>query len=161
MTKAEFLDGLGKVYEPVPYSGCWIWMMSTVCGYGSVKYDGKTERAHRLMYQLTKGPIPQDMLVCHKCDTKSCVNPEHLFLGSQKDNISDCLSKQRFAVGSRQGSSKLTDEKVRRMRALKKEGYSDGELGKIFGVNQTTVSRIIRRKYWAWLDDIAALKGDE
>lgn len=81
---------------PIPESGCWIW--TEYCnnhGYGRFRVDGKKTLAHRASYEAFIGPIPEGMLVCHKCDTPACVNPSHLFLGTDKDNVRDCINKGR------------------------------------------------------------------
>ncbi len=81
---------------PVPEAGCFVWLgcMST-SGYGRVRSDGKTQQAHRVAWQQTNGVIPEGMQVCHKCDTRCCVNPDHLFLGTNGDNIRDMVAKGR------------------------------------------------------------------
>lgn len=105
-------------YIPVPESGCWI---STHCwnedGYGRT---GKKPRlAHRLSYEIHYGPIPAGLLVCHRCDTPSCVNPDHLFLGTDKENTQDCKRKGRLrrSPGELNGSSVLTEENVLEIRS--------------------------------------------
>lgn len=76
-------------------SGCWVWSASGEYGsYGYFSYLGET-RAHRVSYILYIGPIPNDLLVLHKCDRRSCVNPDHLFVGTQKDNVRDMVDKGR------------------------------------------------------------------
>lgn len=85
-------------YVPVPETGCWLWVgRTTKDGYGLLAGGrrGKSLRAHRAMYQATRGPIPAGLFVCHKCDTPSCVNPDHLFLGTPKDNVIDMFRKGR------------------------------------------------------------------
>jgi len=83
-------------YEPVTESGCWIWMGSTTQkGYGDIKYDKKHHRAHRLSYELHNGAIEDGLMVCHSCDTPSCINPEHLFMGTAQDNTDDMVKKGR------------------------------------------------------------------
>ena len=75
---------------------CWLWMGCLASnGYGFFKYDYRQMRAHRFAWQITYGPVPKNMLVCHKCDVRRCVNPEHLFIGTQLDNIHDMLKKGR------------------------------------------------------------------
>lgn len=78
---------------------CWEWTASLIgCGYGNFKYKGKRYAAHRFSWELVNGKIPDGLLVCHKCDNRKCVNPEHLFLGTQKDNMQDCLRKGRLVL---------------------------------------------------------------
>lgn len=85
-------------YIPEPMSGCWLWVGGTNGkGYGQLWIDGEPSiMAHRLSWELHNGPIPKGMLVCHKCDTPPCVNPDHLFIGTDKDNIQDCIKKGRY-----------------------------------------------------------------
>ena len=86
---------------PVTESGCWIWTGSMSSGgYGQVKIGGKLHRAHRVAWTIFKGPIHDGLMVCHRCDVRDCVNPEHLFLGTAKDNFQDCLKKGRMGKGA-------------------------------------------------------------
>jgi hypothetical protein len=81
---------------PEPTTGCWLWLRSRdKDGYGSLRADGRTRRAHREAYMAYMGPIPDGAHVLHKCDTPACVNPDHLFLGTQRDNLRDCVVKGR------------------------------------------------------------------
>ncbi len=90
---------------------CWLWSGRIVRGYGvvwdPVKY--KEVRAHRAAWELVNGPIPKDMCICHKCDIRNCVNPDHLFLGTQNDNIQDKVSKNRQAKGANSGAKLYPD----------------------------------------------------
>ncbi len=80
----------------ISQSGCWLWAMSKdKDGYGLSWLNGAFRRAHRVSWQLNRGPIPTGLMVLHKCDIPSCVNPKHLFLGNQKENIADALRKKR------------------------------------------------------------------
>lgn len=83
-------------YIPEPMSGCWLWLDKlTRDGYGQMTYKMKSMRAHRWSYSIHVGPIPNGLLVCHKCDTPACVNPKHLFVGTVKDNTEDMIKKGR------------------------------------------------------------------
>lgn len=76
-------------------SGCWIWMGGTSHGYGHIKINGKTKKVHRVMWELTNGPIPEGIFVLHTCDIPECANPDHLFLGTHTDNMRDMIKKGR------------------------------------------------------------------
>lgn len=84
-------------YVPIPEVGCWIWTGAVNCerGYGYFLFDGKPRLAHRASWAMHKGQIPDGMNVLHRCDIPSCVNPNHLFLGTLSDNMQDCAAKGR------------------------------------------------------------------
>jgi hypothetical protein len=82
-------------HVPVPEAGCWLWVGTTTRGYGRIRAFGSTQRAHRVSWLIHRGPIPSGIGVCHRCDTPSCVNPDHLFLGDQRDNLRDMVRKGR------------------------------------------------------------------
>lgn len=131
---------------------CWNWVAkSRNNGYGfySVKKHNKVHHffAHRLAWQLTNGPIPKGQCVLHKCDNKLCVNPDHLFLGSNSDNIKDMLKKGRQVKGSKMWSSKLSEEQVREIRE-KNKTQSKNSLALEYGVSRQTILNICLGRSW-------------
>jgi len=153
-------------YIPVTESGCWIWMGAcTDRPYGIVwapRPSRKAIMAHRFSYKLYKGTIPDGMNVCHSCDVTLCVNPKHLFIGTQLDNIHDMIAKKRnfmfpnpgnrghHAKGSRNGASVITEESVIFMRKLfdDKECSNIAELSRRFHISESQSSRIVYRESW-------------
>jgi hypothetical protein len=88
--------------EIIPEHACWEWIGSKLKdSYGQLKVNNKTTRAHRLAYELFKGSIPKNMWLCHTCDNRGCVRPEHLFLGSPTDNVRDMINKGRNSNGNK------------------------------------------------------------
>lgn len=91
---------LSAAVEKVTESGCWIWMGREWRGYGLLSVKSKNTRAHRISYEVHIGPIPDGMIVCHSCDVRSCINPDHLWIGTVKDNNNDALQKGRQRNGN-------------------------------------------------------------
>ncbi len=151
---------------PEPNTGCWLWTASVnASGYGQVGVGGRygsTEVAHRVAWTLAKGPVPDGVCVLHRCDNRVCVNPDHLFLGTKADNTHDMLRKGREAGGERHwtrtpggrervrnGTTKLAEPQVREIRDRLAQGDPQRAIARDFGVSQTAVSDIRRRKRWA------------
>ena len=129
---------------------CWLWTGGKAGEYGYI--SRKRIGAHRFSYSLHYGEIPNGQFVLHKCDIKLCVNPNHLFLGTQQDNIDDAVFKDRHVYGEKQGASRLTDELVLDIRKRYSFGnVTQRELAKEFGVCQWTISACIRRSTWKHL----------
>lgn len=130
---------------------CWQWLgAAQPDGYGTVwRKGGKRVPAHRFSYALQHGPIPEGMIVCHRCDNKGCVNPSHLFLGTHKLNTDDMMSKGRnySPKGEDHGQSKLVAEQVREIRALRGL-FLQREIAAHFGVHQALISFIHNNKIW-------------
>lgn len=140
-----------RVSKPSP-DECWEWQGGkTPDGYGSAGHKNKSVLAHRLAWELTNGPIPEGMEVCHKCDNPPCCNPDHLFLGTHADNIRDMFAKGRNNPrrGAANSNAKLTESQVKEIRSryANKDGNTY-ELAQEYGVSQVTISALIRRKTW-------------
>ena len=153
MTEQTFADGLGELYVPIPWDGCWIWTRGLMCGYGQASINGVPIKAHRWMYSLKNGPIPEGMHVLHKCDNRACVNPTHLWIGTNADNMRDRDLKNRQPKGEANGGSVLTKSDVREIRKLIEQGKSQRYIAGLFDVDQTNIYQINVGKTWAWLDD--------
>lgn len=142
-------------------SSCWLWTAGVDWdGYGIFSRPalfgrGRSVRASRFAWELQHGSAPGAALVCHRCDTPACVNPDHLFLGTPKDNFHDCLALGRVAPqGEGNAAAKLGPKDIVAIRRLYAGGgLSQGEIAHIFGVKQNTISRIILRKSWAHVPD--------
>lgn len=128
----------------------WTYILSAG-GYGSFSYDGKTYRSHRLSWMMEHGEIPEGMYICHHCDNPKCVNVNHLFLGTPKDNTADKFSKNRgnLPQGEEHWKSKLTKKDVFKIRRLyKNKKFKQVELGEMFGVTQAQISYIVNDIFW-------------
>jgi hypothetical protein len=140
--------------EKIPFHECWEWTAGKDWdGYGLFRLSNPRiqKRAHRFSYELAHGPIPKGIMVCHKCDNPGCVRPEHLFLGSAKDNNLDCIRKGRqpSGPGEKNYSAKLNVMAVEQIRYwYNVYECSQREIAKAFGISQTQVSRIIRSESW-------------
>lgn len=137
---------------PEPNTGCCLWFGATdKKGYGKMTIDRKTKMATHVAWFLKHGTWP-DKSALHRCDTPACVSDDHLFLGTQADNMRDMHCKGRAAVGERMPVSKLTDAQVRGIRFLSSLGRKGNVLAAQYGVSKMTISRIINRKLWAHVD---------
>jgi len=135
-------------------SGCWEWVKGiTPKGYGQFHINSHPRKAHRVSWEIHNGPIPNDSVypftkcVLHKCDNRKCVNPDHLFLGTIKDNAHDAVSKGRNIHGEAQPTSKLTESDVRTIRMLHPETPLS-KLAEMFPVCKRTISLLISRETW-------------
>lgn len=132
---------------------CWNWIgKSIVDGYGTLTTRGKYVRAHRFAWEITNGPIPKGMQVCHRCDNRLCVNPKHLFLGTAVDNQHDKVVKKRQARGERSGNAKLTNDEVREIRSLFSIGKSQSQIARDFNVTVQSIHAIVHHKTWKHIE---------
>ena len=117
---------------PEPNSGCWIWSgWIHKQGYGCLRVDGKTKLAHRVSYETAYGQFPQQLDVCHKCDVTGCINPDHLFLGTHKENMADRAKKGKCNF------SKLTERQISRIVLDPRPSHI---LAKLYGVTPTAIT---------------------
>lgn len=136
-------------------NGCWEWQGKIGAnGYGilNIRENGKKMDilTHRESYRIFKGEIPDGMYVLHKCDNRSCINPDHLWVGTGKENVQDCIKKGRFCNGHERAkiSGKLTEHQVMEMREMYSNGFSPKELQEKFKVSQSQVSGILTYRFW-------------
>jgi hypothetical protein len=151
----------------VTESGCWEFIGCKMPnGYGKLTKNKKTWLAHRYSYYLKHGEMQNDFHVCHKCDNRICVNPDHLFLGTRKDNMQDMINKNRHNFsglrtngfqkkatlnvlrGEANKNSKLKESDVVDIIAMYKNGYKQTEISKKYGLRQGYVSKIVRGLFW-------------
>lgn len=140
----RYLEVEGPLDTPCwEYQGC--------CGshgYGQITYKNKGLLTHRASWMVHKGGIPEGIFVCHSCDYRKCINPEHLFLGTPNDNIQDMSNKGRDKFDI---NAKLTAEQVIEIRRLCDKGLSHAYIGPLFDISQATVSRVnTHTSYW-WI----------
>ena len=130
-------------------SGCWEWQGTIEKGgYGVLQIEKKQWRAHRYAYVRRYGAVPDDMLICHSCNNKLCVNTEHLYVGTHSDNMSDVI-RHGNVKGVGNGRAKLTDADVQEIRRQYATGtISQVELGRRYNVAQGHISEIVLGKQW-------------
>lgn len=152
MPKVEF----DSYVEKTPT--CWLWV-GPLNGHGYGRFSqgrakGRT-RAHRFSFERVHGPIPPGMCILHKCDVRNCVNPEHLTLGTQLENIADMLAKGRGAppppptYGEANYKTKLAAKDVTEIRRLYAAGWTQAAIGARYGMPQNSISNITLRRTWA------------
>jgi len=136
-------------------TGCWEWQgCKDRDGYGTMGYQNQTRLVHRLAYMLFYNTSEEDIkgkVVMHKCDNPSCINPEHIKLTTQRENIIDMHKKGRAAdqTGEKNGNAKLTDYQVKKIREMYQLGISQEELSKIFNVSRRTIYNIRNGISWS------------
>jgi hypothetical protein len=132
----------------VDENGCHIWQgYKNQDGYGSVRDDSKMVLTHRVAYAHKHGPIPPWLMVCHDCGDRACINPDHLYLGTAKDNAADMVRHGNAGTqkGEGIGNSKLTEREVLAIRASDMSGVG---LARLYGVTNANITAVRNRKTW-------------
>lgn len=148
--KKRFWDKVGKTEL------CWEWLASTISSkrkYGRFGINGKLYIATRVSYFLQYHIDPGDFLVCHTCDNTLCVRPDHLWLGTNEDNVADCVQKERHTRGSKQNKSKLIEIDIPEILKQYKNGLSTLALAAKFSVSRRTITSVLNRDYWKHVND--------
>lgn len=150
---APLSERLFRYREVNPESGCWEWTATTTKGYGRMTIKQKSTPVHRVSAHLWLGlELASPLKVCHRCDNRKCFNPDHLFIGTTKDNWDDMVAKGRrkIAVGERAANSKLTNEEVTRIRALFGT-IPATEIAALFSISIPHVYKVAKRRRWQHL----------
>lgn len=155
-SRAVALARLTERSMPEPNSGCWLWTerVDPKGGYGEIRLGRKKWRAHRLSWAVHFGAAPDSLMVCHKCDVPSCINPAHLFLGTARDNMVDMARKGRWKNGSawmrgeRASRRKLSSEVVREIRSSR---HTNRFWADALGLNIRSIQKVRRYESWTHL----------
>lgn len=133
---------------------CWLFNgRKSRSGYGLIKFKGIQRPVHRFLYETFYGPIDKNLVCCHKCDVRNCINPAHIFIGTREDNQKDMKEKGRAAKGSRNGMSKLTEDNIKNIFKLRKSGMMQKDIGKLFNVTQSHISLVLSNGTWKHLKE--------
>lgn len=125
-------------------TGCWNWTGNIdFYGYGRVGYKMKTYRASRAAFIIFKATDPGRKFVCHKCDNPKCANPDHLFLGTQRQNMADCRAKKRQNWGERNGMAKIKNSEIENIKRLVKSGWLHREVAEKYNVSRSCIGAIV------------------
>lgn len=161
--QGEIFERFMAKVSPESNSGCWLWKGAiSSTGYGHCVVDGRLVKVHRLAYELFKGPIKllngsdcRGTCVIHSCDNPICVNPDHLRLGTHRDNMDDKRERNRFVsnplYGEDHQNAKLKAAEVVVIRRRAAIGDSHCQMAKEYGVTQATVRDAVVRRTWKWL----------
>lgn len=152
-TEEQKKERLKKSFEEkvIRKNVCWDWKgYLDKDGYPQL-YNGNNKpakKAHRFSYEIYKGEIPKGKVVCHRCDNPKCTNPEHLWLGSPKENSKDAVKKGRMQHGTERHNAKLDDEKVKEIKKMLSLGVTKAFLSRKYNVSFMTISLIGKGKTW-------------
>jgi len=142
-------------YEINHETGCWDWVRSTIGGgYGVITWKRQHIHAHRLSYELINGPIPDGLHVLHSCDNPKCCNPEHLRVGTVKENMQDMRERMRGTLGEKSSKSKLKNEDVIKILGMIEDGLSLAEIARRYSMDSQAISQIKYGKSWRHITGI-------
>jgi hypothetical protein len=134
-------------------TGCWLWAGAiNSSGYGSFAPAGRIVNSARYSWELHFGPIPRELHVLHRCDVRACVRPDHLFLGTNAQNVADRDAKGRVQHGERHVRARLTAPEVRAIRLAFSGGATQPQLARVYGVTHACISNVVRGVNWKHLD---------
>lgn len=151
-SEIDWSDRFWSKVHPEALSGCWLWHGAlNEKGYGRFNVrKGRAQGAHRQAWRLVVGPVPTErgVWVLHRCDVRACVNPDHLFLGSHRENMRDMATKGRAMHGSDHVDAVLNETNVLEVRRMLAEGASRGTVARMFGVDRSAIRAIIVGRTW-------------
>lgn len=151
MRQKSDTDRFHEKYIPEVNTGCWLWCAGTFRdGYGKIRINGKFLKAHRYSYEIHYGEFDKTKNICHKCDVKPCVNPQHLFMGTPLDNTRDKIKKgrARYHRGEECHTARLAEYEVKEIRDYYKSGISSKFLAQKYRITKGHVWGIVTRKRW-------------
>lgn len=142
-------DSIESKYTKKSDNECWNWRSyKGTGGYGNFTFNGKVYISSRASYEVYVGKIPENMHVCHKCDNRACVNPNHLFVGTVADNMRDMVNKNRSAKGSNHSQAKLNESQVKKIKQMLKQNITHTEIAAMFNVGREAISKINQGIRW-------------
>lgn len=146
MLSQEVIDRFHSRTRPSP-DGCILWVAGKGNGYGVLYVEKKYQLTHRLAWRIANGPIPRGLVICHRCDVKNCVNPDHLFLGTRADNNKDARDKgiANWARGEEHYRAKLNADDV---LSIRRSGLTVSALARHYGVDRKTIRRARDAFHW-------------
>jgi hypothetical protein len=131
-------------------TGCieWTGTINPQTGYGGIRFNGKKFSCHRVSWEINNNKSANGKVIMHLCDNKKCINPNHLIVGTQTDNMKDKVTKNRQLKGEQVYGSKLTEKDVKNIIILNRKGKSQSELGRMYNITASAIGNICRRKRW-------------
>ena len=133
-----------RYVEKIPFDTCWHWVGALLVGYGGIRLGRRTLYAHRVSYEIANGPIPAGMNVLHRCDVRDCVNPDHLYVGTQGNNMQDVYDRKRRGNGQAHMWARVSDNDAQVIRSrYAAGGVSQAALSREFGLSRGGVAHIV------------------